>query len=89
MLVEDIMTKNPESLPLDTPIQKVAKEMEKLDCGFMPIAENGKIGLDRHQDPTEGLSPHGKNHHERKLAIRIKKGVGNQKGKVDPRESME
>lgn len=43
MLVEDIMTKNPESLPLDTPIQKVAKEMEKLDCGFMPIAENGKI----------------------------------------------
>lgn len=43
MLVEDIMTKNPESLPLDTPIQKVAKEMEKLDCGFMPITENGKI----------------------------------------------
>ncbi|MBA2653743.1 MAG: CBS domain-containing protein [Gammaproteobacteria bacterium] len=43
MLVKDIMTKNPETLPPNTPIQKVAEEMQKLDCGFMPIATNGKI----------------------------------------------
>lgn len=43
MLVKDIMTKNPETVPPNTAIQKVAEEMQKLDCGFMPIAENGKI----------------------------------------------
>ncbi|MBA2653755.1 MAG: CBS domain-containing protein [Gammaproteobacteria bacterium] len=43
MLVKDIMTKNPETLPPNSTIQKVAEEIKKLDCGFMPIATNGKI----------------------------------------------
>jgi CBS domain-containing protein len=43
MLVRDIMTKNPEALSLNTPISKVAKEMEELDCGFIPIVQDGEI----------------------------------------------
>jgi CBS domain-containing protein len=43
MRVNQIMTKNPETLPPNTSIRKVAEKMEKLDSGFVPIAENGNI----------------------------------------------
>ncbi len=43
MRVSEVMTKNPETLLPDSSIQEIAREMEKLDCGFMPIAENGRL----------------------------------------------
>lgn len=43
MLVKEIMTKNPKILTPNSSVAEVVKEMQKLDCGFMPIAENGKI----------------------------------------------
>jgi CBS domain-containing protein len=43
MRINQIMTKNLETLPPNTSIQKIAEEMEKLDCGFMPITENEKL----------------------------------------------
>ena len=43
MRVSEIMTRNPETLSSDTPIQKIALEMEKLDCGFVPIAKDGQL----------------------------------------------
>jgi CBS domain-containing protein len=43
MRVNQIMTKNPETLPPNTSIRKVAEKMEKLASGFVPIAENSNI----------------------------------------------
>lgn len=43
MLVKKIMTKNPKTVPPNTYLSKVVEEMKKLDCGFIPIAQNGKI----------------------------------------------
>ncbi len=61
MLVKEIMTKNPKTLTTNTPISKVVEEMQRLDCGFMPIAENEKIvGVVTDRDITLRTIPMGK-----------------------------
>ncbi len=62
MLVKEIMTKNPKSLTPNTPITKVVEEMKRLDCGFIPITENGKIvGVVTDRDIALRAIPNGKN----------------------------
>ncbi len=43
MLVKDIMTKNPKILTPNTPISNVVEEMQRLDCGFMPLLKMEKL----------------------------------------------
>ena len=40
MLVKEIMTKSPACCTPDTPVQQVAQEMIKHDCGCIPILES-------------------------------------------------
>ena len=53
------------------------------------IRKQGHVGLDRGEDPAESLRFHREDHHERKLAIRVKCGVGDQQGEVDAVKAME
>lgn len=65
MLVKDIMTKNPETLEPNSPIQQAAEKMKQLDCGFMPIAKNEKIvGIVTDRDITIRAVSSGKNMEE-------------------------
>jgi CBS domain-containing protein len=43
MKINEVMTRNPKTCRPNAPIQQLADAMNKLDCGFMPIAENGEI----------------------------------------------
>src|SRR5262245_20121283 len=40
MQVKDIMTKSPVCCTPDTPVQQIAQEMIKHDCGCLPIVES-------------------------------------------------
>jgi CBS domain-containing protein len=43
MLVNEIMSKNPDALSDEKTIKEAALEMQKRDIGFIPVKHNGKI----------------------------------------------
>jgi CBS domain-containing protein len=43
MLIKEIMSEKPICLSPDTSLKDAAKEMEKIDAGFIPVEENGQI----------------------------------------------
>ena len=51
--IKDVMSTNFKWMAPDSPVAKVAQEMNNLDCGFMPLAENDKmIGMITDRDIT-------------------------------------
>lgn len=45
MKVQDIMTKGAAYLPISTTIREAALKMRELDCGFLPIGDDGNQKL--------------------------------------------
>lgn len=43
MQVKSVMSRNPEVLSLNATLRQAADEMQKHDCGFLPIGDNGEI----------------------------------------------
>ena len=43
MLAKELMSKNPQILPPTATLLQAARYMEKEDCGFIPVIENGKF----------------------------------------------
>jgi CBS domain-containing protein len=43
MLIKEIMSKKPEFVSPSTPLKKVAEEMTKHDCGFIPVGESDRL----------------------------------------------
>ena len=51
--IKDVMSPNFKWMAPDSPISQVAEQMEQMDCGFMPLAENDKmIGMITDRDIT-------------------------------------
>lgn len=43
MLIRDVMSRKPEFMSSTTSLKKAAAEMQKLDCGFIPIGDNDRL----------------------------------------------
>lgn len=43
MLVKEVMSKKPDYLSPDATLKEIAHEMQKRDCGFIPIGENDRL----------------------------------------------
>lgn len=61
--VQDIMTQNPATCTVDTPLQEVAKMMAEYDCGLIPVTDqtNKPVGTVTDRDITIRTLAHGKN----------------------------
>lgn len=43
MKIQEIMSKNPQSVSSNDKLSLAAEKMKKLDVGFLPVVDNGKI----------------------------------------------
>lgn len=43
MLIREIMSKKPEFISPTTSLKKAAEEMQKLDCGFIPVGDHDRL----------------------------------------------
>ncbi len=53
MQVKSIMSQHPEMLPLNATLTQAVNEMQKHDCGFLPIGDHGNaVGVITDRDVT-------------------------------------
>lgn len=88
MLVRDIMTRNPETLPSSGTIKQAAEKMRTLDVGFIPVKdERDVIGLVTDRDIAIRAVAEGKDPSRTKVSEIMTKDVRSCDEETDVKEA--